>query len=176
MPKKSGDSRHKAKPPKKHGGGTWATMALEQAGIDFQTHPYEVDARAESYASEAALALGVPESSVFKTLVAIVDDHPMLALVPAHAQLDLKALANSVGGSKAHMADPHDAERFTGYVVGGISPIGTKRDLPTVVDSSAVNLATMYLSAGKRGLQVSLRPTDLLQVTSARTAPIARRS
>lgn len=164
-----------AKERKKHSGGTRATVALERLGVDFHTHSYDVDPRADSYAVEAAVALDLPEKAVFKTLVAMVDDHPVLALVPASTQLDLKALANSVGGSKAHMADPHDAERLTGYVLGGISPIGTRRALDTVVDSSAVDLPLMYLSAGKRGLQVSLPPADLLTVTAARTAPIGRR-
>ena len=163
------------KAKKKHGGGTRATVSLERAGIPFDTHPYEVDPRADSYAVEAAAALDLPEQAVFKTLVTIVDDQPVLALVPASTQLDLKALANSVGGSKAHMADPHDAERLTGYVLGGISPIGTKRSIATVVDSAVVDLPLVYLSAGKRGLQVSLLPEDLLTVTAARTAPIGRR-
>jgi Cys-tRNA(Pro)/Cys-tRNA(Cys) deacylase len=160
----------------KHGGATRAIVTLERAGVDFDTHPYDVDPQADSYAGDAALALDVPEAAVFKTLVALVDAEPVLALVPADTQLDLKALANSVGGVRAQMAEPHDAERLTGYVVGGISPLGTKRELDTIIDSSAVDLATIYVSAGKRGLQLSLRPQDLLATTAARTAPIARRT
>lgn len=147
---------------------------LTAAGVPFELHPYEVDPRAPSYAAEAAAAIGVPAATVFKTLVAMVDGRGHLALVPADSQLDLKALAAAVGGSKTVMAEPADAERLTGYVVGGISPLGTRRPLPVVVDSSAVSLPRMHVSAGRRGLQVSLTPADLLATTSARVAPLAR--
>lgn len=167
-------SHHRGTSSAKHAGGTRATAALGKAHIDFTTHPYTTDPGSGPYATEAAAALDLPESQVFKTLVALVDDHPVLALVPADTQLDLKALANSVGGSKAHMAEPHDAERLTGYIVGGISPVGTKRHLDTVVDSSMAEHHTVYVSAGKRGLQMSLSPHDLIEFTKARSAPIAR--
>lgn len=156
-------------------GGTRATVALATAGVDYTTWPYEADGTGEPYATEAAIALGVPESVVFKTLVVEVDATAMLACVPADSQLDLKALAHASGGAKAHLAEPHDAERLTGYVVGGISPIGTRRPLPTMIDTSVAELDQVYVSAGKRGLQVRLAPDDLITVTGARLAPIARR-
>ena len=156
--------------------GTRATTVLTDAGIDFTTHSYSVESTGDSgYALDAAAALGVPAAAIFKTLVAMVDGDPTLALVPADQQLDLKALADSVGGSKATLAEANDAERVTGYVVGGISPIGTKRRLPTVADTSLVGQDAVYVSAGKRGLQVRLAPSDLIDVLNVRTAPIARR-
>lgn len=155
---------------------TRATELLTKAGVDFATHGYEVDGSGDApYALEAADALDVPPGSVFKTLVTKVDGDPVLALVGADKQLDLKALANSVGGSKATLAEAHDAERLTGYVVGGISPLGTKRAIPAVADSSILAPSTIYVSAGKRGLQVEVAPSVLLDLLNARTAPIARK-
>lgn len=158
-----------------HSGGTRAIVALTTAAIPHTTWPYEVDGSGEAYATEAAAALAVPAQVVFKTLVTEVDGTPTLACVPADCQLDLKSLAHAAGGSKAQLADPHDAERLTGYVVGGISPIGTRRALPTMIDVSVADLDEVYVSAGKRGLQVRLAPDDLIAVTGARVAPIARR-
>ena len=162
---------------KSHKGGTRATVLLTKAGADYTTHNYKPDPESDiPYAEEAADCLGVKPTKVFKTLVTLVDKDPTLALVPASSQLDLKALAHAVGGSKATLADSADAERLTGYVVGGISPFGTKRSLPVVADGSIVDHKEVYVSAGKRGLQLSLKPSVLLDLLNARTAPIARRS
>lgn len=155
-------------------GGTPATVALTAAGIDYTTHAYEHDPRATSYGLEAAEALGVPPERVFKTLLARVDDRLAVAVVPVDGQLDLKALARALDGSKAVMADPAAAERATGYVVGGISPVGQKRPHPTVVDSSALDHPTVFVSGGRRGLDLELPPADLVQITEAITDQIGR--
>jgi Cys-tRNA(Pro)/Cys-tRNA(Cys) deacylase len=155
-------------------GGTQATTLAAKAGIAFELHSYEVDPAAESYGEAAADALGVPYERIFKTLVAEVDGRPTVAVVPVAGTLDLKALAAAVGGKRAGMADPAVAERATGYVVGGISPLGQRRRLPTVVDLSASGFATLYVSAGRRGLQIELAPADLVGLTGARLAAIAR--
>ncbi|MRG58663.1 Cys-tRNA(Pro) deacylase [Agromyces sp. CFH 90414] len=154
--------------------GTPATVALVTAGVAFTPHAYEHDPRASAYGLEAAEKLGVPPERVFKTLVAVVDGGLAVGIVPANAQLDLKALAAAVGGKRAEMADPAVAERRTGYVVGGISPIGQKTALPTVLDESAILCETVLVSGGKRGLDLELAPDDLLAVTGGRYAPIAR--
>ncbi|MYS24471.1 Cys-tRNA(Pro)/Cys-tRNA(Cys) deacylase [Streptomyces sp. DvalAA-14] len=166
------------------GGGTPATVALEKAGVPFTVHAYRHDPSAGlSYGEEAARALGgalgVPpgevEGRVFKTLVAEVDGALTVAVVPVAASLDLKALAAAVGGKRAAMADPAAAERATGYVLGGISPLGQRRALPTVVDTSALDFPTVFVSAGKRGLEVELAPQELLRLTAGAAAPTARR-
>ncbi|MGH3352623.1 MAG: Cys-tRNA(Pro) deacylase [Nocardioides sp.] len=159
---------------KKQTGGTPATVALTRAGIDFTLHPYEHDPRAQSYGLEAAEALGVEPERVFKTLMAALDGRLVVGIVPVTGQLDLKALARALGGSKAQMADLPAAERATGYVAGGISPIGQKRSHPSVVDESAVAYETIYVSGGRRGLDLELAPTDLINIMQATTAPIAR--
>ncbi|OIJ25917.1 Cys-tRNA(Pro) deacylase [Nocardioides luteus] len=155
-------------------GGTPATVALTQAGIDYTLHPYEHDPRAESYGLEAAEALGVEPKRVFKTLMASLDGKLVVGIVPVTGQLDLKALARALGGSKAQMAEVTAAERATGYVAGGISPVGQKRPHPTVLDESAMTYETVYVSGGRRGLDLELAPTDLIEITDATTAPIAR--
>ena len=155
-------------------GGTPATVALTKAGIAFTLHPYDHDPSAPSYGNEAAEALGLDPHEVFKTLLASVDGRLVVAVVPVTGQLDLKALAAAVGGKKALMADPADAERATGYVVGGISPVGQRRRLTTVIDESATALSTIYVSGGRRGLDIGLSPTDLLAVTGASYARIRR--
>ena len=160
---------------KKQPGGTPATLALTRAGIEFTLHPYDHDPRAESYGLEAATALGVAPERVFKTLLATVDGALTVAVVPVSGQLDLKALARAVGGRKAEMADPGAAERATGYVVGGISPIGQKRLLVTVVDASALEHPTVLVSGGRRGLDLELAGADLVRVTEARVDDIGRR-
>ncbi|MES9540265.1 Cys-tRNA(Pro) deacylase [Actinomadura sp. NPDC000600] len=154
--------------------GTPATVAATKARVDFTLHAYEVDPNAESYGEAAADALGVSHDRLFKTLLAEVDGNLTVGVVPVSSTLDLKALAAAAGGKKARMADPRDAERATGYVVGGISPLGQRRRLPTVVDASASALATVYVSAGRRGLQIELAPADLVRLTGARVAEIAR--
>jgi Cys-tRNA(Pro)/Cys-tRNA(Cys) deacylase len=154
--------------------GTPATVALTKAKIEFSTHSYDHDPAAKSYGLEAAEALGLAPEQVFKTLLVEVDGKLSVGVVPVGKQLDLKAIAAAAGGKKAVMADPAAAERTTGYVVGGISPIGQKRALPTVVDSTATDHPTIYVSGGRRGLDIGLSPADLIAVTKARTAPIAR--
>jgi Cys-tRNA(Pro)/Cys-tRNA(Cys) deacylase len=153
---------------------TPATVALSKAGVEFSLHPYEHAAGAPSYGGEAADALGLSHDEVFKTLVARVDGALVTAVVPVGGRLDLKALASALGGKKAVMAEPADAERATGYVVGGISPLGQRTRLPAVVDQSVSALDAVYVSAGRRGLQLRLAPDDLLRVTGARTAPLRR--
>lgn len=152
--------------------GTPALRALLTAGVPFTEHPYEHDPGHPSYGLEAAQALGVEPQSVFKTLLADVDGHLVVAVLPVTASLSLKALAAAVGGKRARLADPSVAERTTGYVVGGISPLGQRTVLPTVVDDSAEELATMYVSGGRRGLDVGLAPADLVRLTSAVTARV----
>jgi Cys-tRNA(Pro)/Cys-tRNA(Cys) deacylase len=149
-------------------------VALHRAGVPFDLHPYDHDGTATSYGLEAADALALDPSQVFKTLVARVDGRLTVAVVPVSGSLDLKALAAAVGAKRAEMAEPADAERATGYVVGGISPLGGRSRLDVVVDESVLVLTTVYVSAGRRGLQVSLAPAGLLAVTGGRTAPIGR--
>jgi Cys-tRNA(Pro)/Cys-tRNA(Cys) deacylase len=147
--------------------------ALTAAGVPFTEHPYEADPAAPSYGLEAAQALGLDPATVFKTLLATVDGGLVVAVVPVTGTLHLKALAAAAGGKRAAMADPAAAERATGYVVGGISPLGQKRPLPTVVDASAAGLPVMYVSGGRRGLDVGVAPGDLVRLTGAVLAPVA---
>lgn len=156
-------------------GGTPATTALSAAGVAFTVHEYDHDPRAASYGEEAANALGVAPARVFKTLLADVGGSLAVAVVPVVGQLDLKALARALDARRASMADPAAAERATGYVVGGISPLGQRRRHPTVVDESASSHPTVFVSAGRRGLEVELSPADLVRLTAARVAPIATR-
>lgn len=142
--------------------------------MEFTVHAYEHDARADSYGREAADVLGLDPAHVFKTLVADVDGSPVVAVVPVSGTLDLKALAAAAGGRKAEMADPAAAQRITGYVVGGISPIGQKRSLPTFLDSTAVDHRRIYVSGGRRGLDIGMTPSDLITITEATCAPIGR--
>lgn len=153
---------------------TPAVVAAQRAKADFALHEYEHDPSAASYGLEAAEKLGVDPGRLFKTLVASVDGRLAVAVVPVAGSLDLKALADALGGKRAAMADVAEAERATGYVTGGISPLGQRRRLPTVVDASALRWESVYVSAGKRGLQISLAPADLVRLCGARTAEIAR--
>jgi Cys-tRNA(Pro)/Cys-tRNA(Cys) deacylase len=159
---------------KRQPSGTPATVALTQAGVPFTVHAYEHDPSAPSYGLEAAKVLGVAPERVFKTLLADVDGRLTVAVVPVSGQLDLKALAAATGGKRAAMADPKDAERATGYVVGGISPLGGRKALPTVVDETAGTFPTVYVSAGRRGLDVELAAEDLIRLTGALVAAIGR--
>ena len=152
------------------GKGTPAIAAAARAGVAFTVHEYRHDPRAESYGLEAVEKLGLDATRVFKTLVADVDGALTVAVVPVEAKLDLRAL-----GKRARMADASAAERATGYVAGGISPLGQRRPLPTVVDASALDHDTIHVSAGRRGLELELAPADLVELTGARVAPIARR-
>lgn len=160
--------------PGQAGGATPATRALTAAGIGFTERPYTHDPAAESFGLEAAEVLGVDPARVLKTLLAEVDGRLVVGIVPVAGKLDLKALAAAVGGKRAVMADPALAERRTGYVVGGISPLGQRTTHPTVVDSSAVTHPTVLVSGGRRGLDLELDPADLVAATSAVVADIGR--
>ncbi|MFJ1790411.1 Cys-tRNA(Pro) deacylase [Kitasatospora griseola] len=161
-------------PKKKTAGGTPATVALDAAAVPFTVHEYAHDPAASSYGAEAAEAMGVPPGRVFKTLLAETDGVLAVAVVPVSGQLDLKALAAALGAKRAAMADPATAERTTGYVLGGISPLGQRKKLRTVVDTTALAHPTVYVSAGKRGMEVELAPADLVRLTNAVTWDIGR--
>ena len=158
-------------------GGTPATVALARAGIPFSLHQYQHEADTGSYGEEAVAALGVDARRIFKTLVAEIvaagAAELVVAVVPVASHLDLKALAAGLGVKKAAMAEPAAAARSSGYVLGGISPVGQRTRLRTVLDASALSFPTILVSAGKRGLQVELAPDDLISVTSALVSPIA---
>lgn len=153
-----------------------ATAALEvlgEAGVAHTVRAYEHEAGATSYGMEAATKLGVDPDRVFKTLITRVDGRHVVAVVPVSCQVNLKALAKAAGGKHAELADPADAMRVTGYVVGGISPLGQKKALPTVVDETVALWDTVLVSAGKRGVDVELAPDDLVRLTVAVVADIA---
>jgi len=154
--------------------GTPATAALTAAGIPFTEHAYAHDPANRDFGAEAAAALGVDPDQVFKTLLAEVDGRLVVGIVPVSGKLDLKALATSVGGKRATLADPALAERRTGYVVGGISPIGQKTRHMTVLDETAELWDLVYVSGGRRGLDLALAPPDLIRATDAVLADIAR--
>lgn len=153
---------------------TPATVALEAAGVPYTPHVYEHHESATNFGEEAAAALGLREEQVFKTLVVSVDGTLAVAIVPVANRLDLKAIAAAVGGKKATLADPALAEKRTGYVVGGISPVGQKTRLRTVLDESALSYASIFVSGGRRGFDIEVAPTDLAWITEAVSAPIAR--
>ena len=160
--------------------GTRAIAALRLAGVAHQLHPYETAERhgaqrddRPAYGLDAASALGLTPAQIFKTLVVVADGVFMLAIVPVDRTLDLKRFAAAAGAHRAAMAETRDAERVTGYLVGGISPIGTTRLIRTILDASATDLERVYVSAGRRGLQVSLLPADLVAVTGAAVATIS---
>lgn len=155
--------------------GTPALVALAAAGVPHTAHAYDHDPRSTvGYGLEAAEVLGIDPERVYKTLMASVDGTLTVAVVPVAGKLDLKALAQAVGGKKAVMADPAAAERATGYVVGGISPLGQKTPHPTVVDETVQLFDTVFVSGGRRGLDVELAPDDLIRLTAATVADIAR--
>ena len=160
-----------------HAPATPATTALDRARVDYTTHTYEHDpaaAQGVGYGLEAAHALGVDPQQVIKTLLAHVEGAGLVGgIVPVTSHLDLKALAQAVGGKRATMATPQQAQRSSGYMVGGISPLGQRKPLPTVVDASANSYATVYVSGGRRGFDLGLAPADLLTLTSGTTAVIA---
>jgi Cys-tRNA(Pro)/Cys-tRNA(Cys) deacylase len=163
---------------KKSGGstGTPATRLLAESGLPHVLRTYAHDPRSNSYGLEAAAALGVEPERVFKTLLADVDGALVVGAVPVDTLLDLKLLAAAVGGKRAAMAEVSRVERATGYVAGGISPLGQRQAHPTVVDESALGHATILVSGGRRGLDVELQPSHLIELTGARVAHIARRS
>jgi Cys-tRNA(Pro)/Cys-tRNA(Cys) deacylase len=156
------------------GRGTPATLLLEREGVPHTVHAYEVDPHAGSYGQAAAAAMGVEPERMLKTLLATVDGRLVCGVVPVAGTLDLKALAGAVGGKRGAMAEPAVAERSTGYVVGGISPLGQRTRLPTVVDETAELWDTVLVSAGRRGLSVELAPADLVRLTAAVLADVAR--
>lgn len=154
---------------------TPAIRLLEREGVPFSRHPYQHDANASSFGEEAASALGVDPARVFKTLVCQANGIGLvMVLVPSSTRLDLDALARILGVKKACLADPGQAERTTGYVVGGISPLGGRKPLPVVVDASIQSLDTVFVSAGRRGLQIELAPADLVRLTGADLGSVAR--
>jgi Cys-tRNA(Pro)/Cys-tRNA(Cys) deacylase len=156
-------------------GMTPAILLVRKSGVPHEILEYEHDPSAVSYGQEAADVLCVDPATVFKTLVADVEGVGLVcAVVPVSAMLDLKALCDAVKGRRAKMADPAAAERATGYVVGGISPLGQKKSLPVVIDASAMALPRMHISAGRRGLELALAPADLIKLARARAGPIAR--
>ena len=156
------------------GGGTRATQVLSRLGVAHTVHRYQHDPRHPSYGQEASELLGVAPDRVYKTLIADVDGQLTVAVVPVSGSLDLKALALAVGGKKAVLAEPAEAEKASGYVTGGIAPIGLRRSLPVVVDATALGFVTIFCSAGQRGLEIEVAPGDLVSAAGARTAAIAR--
>jgi Cys-tRNA(Pro)/Cys-tRNA(Cys) deacylase len=159
----------------KASGGTPAVRALERAGVPFGLHAYDFGGPKGAIAQEAAELMGVEPARVLKTLIAGVDGRGLVvALVPADRELDLKALAAAVGGKRAGMAEVRQAERASGYVKGGISPFGQRQPLPTVVDASALEHASLFVNGGRRGLEIELTPADLIRALDASVAPIAR--
>jgi Cys-tRNA(Pro)/Cys-tRNA(Cys) deacylase len=155
---------------------TQATRAARAAGIEFRVHEYAHDPKHESYGLEAAEALGQEPARVFKTLVAAADGALVVCCVPVAAQLDLKAVAAAAGARRAELADVKEAERATGYVAGGISPLGQKKRLPTIVDESALGFATVFVSGGRRGLELELAPGDLLRLAGGSAAAVAKQA
>jgi Cys-tRNA(Pro)/Cys-tRNA(Cys) deacylase len=156
------------------GAGTPATVALTRAGIAFVPHLYDHDPTTSNFGLEAAEKLALDPERVFKTLLAEADGMLVVGIVPVTGLLDLKALAHAAGAKKAVMADPKLAERKTGYVVGGISPIGQKTTLTTVIDETAELSETVFVSGGRRGFDVELTPADLARATNGTFAAIAR--
>ena len=157
---------------KKKRASTPAIVALQESGTPFAVHEYAHDPDETAFGAEAAAALRLDPDRVFKTLVADVDGQLVVACLPVSSQLSLKALAAAVGAKRAQMADPKAAERTTGYVIGGISPLGQRKELSTVIDDSALNHSTVFVSGGRRGMDIELSPGDLIKATRARTAPI----
>ena len=160
----------------KRAGGTRATVALERAGIPFRLCSYRVDYNAVAdYGRAVAEALGVEPARLFKTLVAFADDRPLVGLVPADVRLSLKGLARLAGARRVRLASPKEARRLTGYVPGGISPFGQRRRMPALIDESALDHRSIWVSAGKRGLQIEIDPAELVKFLEAETSPISSR-
>ena len=156
---------------------TPAIKAAQAAGVDVKTHEYRHDPANTNYGLEAADALGLDPVTVFKTLLVMLNGDARklaVAVVPVTGQLDLKAMATACKAKKADMADPVVAQRATGYVVGGISPLGQKKRLPTVIDASATTYPKMFVSGGRRGLDIEIKPNDLIRLCAAQTAAIGK--
>ena len=152
---------------------TPAIALLQKRSVDHRIHEYRLEVEAETYGEAVALQLGVDPARLFKTLIAVVDGDPVMAIVPVDGRLALKLLARAAGGKRADLADPADAERWTGYVTGGISPLGQRKRLPAFVDERAMRFETIFASAGQRGLQMEIAPADLVRLLGARVAPLA---
>jgi Cys-tRNA(Pro)/Cys-tRNA(Cys) deacylase len=155
-------------------GATPAVDVLVHLGTPFTLHEFRHDATSTGFGLEAAVGLDVEADRVCKTLVAVADGNPAIAVIPVSCELDLKALARVLGAKRAEMADPKVAERITGYVRGGISPLGQRQRLTTVLDSLVTSFETIYVSGGRRGLEIELAPSDLLEVTGGLVADVAR--
>lgn len=156
---------------------TPAINTLKRFGCTFQTHEYKHSPGVNAYGQEAAELLEIPAEQVFKTLLVALDGNAKqlaVGIIPVDYQLDLKAIAKALGVKKAEMADPKQAERSSGYLVGGISPLGQKRLLPTVLDQSVLNHETIFVSGGRRGLEIELAPSDLQQLCKADTVSLCR--
>ncbi|MCP8884328.1 Cys-tRNA(Pro) deacylase [Devosia sp. XJ19-1] len=153
---------------------TPATQALTKAGIAFSLANYDYDPNAERVGLQAAEAMGVPPSEVFKTLMAELDGKPICAIVPSDEEVNMKKLAAALGGKSAHMMKPADAERLTGYKVGGISPLGQRKLVPTALDELATLYDEIFLNGGQRGLQIRIRPNDLVKALECVVADLVR--
>lgn len=152
---------------------TPAIQIAKKVGIDFKIHEYPHDANASSYGEEAATLLGVNPSRVFKTLLVATNDKKLaVAIIPVNNQLSLKAIAKALGAKKTSMANPAEAEKATGYILGGISPLGQKKRLPFIIDNSINNFDTIYVSGGRRGLEIQLKAIDLISLCNAKLAEI----
>lgn len=161
--------KHKSAKP---GAATPAMRVLREHGIPFAVHEYPHDPDETAFGPEAAALLGLDPRRVFKTLIAQADGDLVVACLPVSGQLSLKGLAAAVGAKRATLAEPKIAEKATGYVVGGISPLGQRKTLDTVVDVSALDHRTVFVSGGRRGVDIEIRPESLISATKARTAPI----
>ncbi|MBA1158022.1 Cys-tRNA(Pro) deacylase [Microvirga mediterraneensis] len=151
---------------------TRATVALQQAGVSFTVHAYDYDPNAERIGLQAAEALGADPGQVLKPLMVLVDSRPACVILPSDREVNLKKLAAALGGKAAQMMKPADAERLTGYHVGGISPFGQKKRVPTVLEQSALEHAEVFMNGGQRGLQVKLAPREAAAVLDAKVAPV----
>ena len=151
---------------------TRATLALQQAGVSFTVHAYDYDPNAERIGLQAAEAMGADPSSVLKTLMVLVDNKPACVILPSDREVNLKKLASALGGKAAQMMKPADAERITGYHVGGISPFGQKKRVPTVLEQSALEHGSVFINGGQRGLQVKIDPRDAAAALGAKTAAV----
>ncbi|GAA4384344.1 Cys-tRNA(Pro) deacylase [Nocardia zapadnayensis] len=156
-----------------HSSATPALRVLNLAGVEYSVHEFDHDPAVRRYGPEAVEQLGTDSARVFKTLMILVDAEPVIALVPVSGQLDLKALAGVLGGKKAHLAGIAETERRTGYVAGGVSPFGQRNASPVVLDRTAQDFSTVFVSAGRRGMEIEIRPDDLVMLTNARIGKIA---
>jgi len=149
--------------------------AAKKSNVPHKIHQYSHDESSDSYGLEAAEKMGVPKEQVFKTLVVILDNKELVVgVIPVDSMLNMKLIAKAAGAKKAAMAKPVDVERSTGYVLGGVSPLGQKKRLKTFIDSPAQNFSTIYVSAGRRGLEIELNPSDLITLAAGTYVKIAK--